>query len=260
LKDLDEKKLPSFQQGLAVCETMPEVAYISITSTVTGKKGEIEEIYSIYKTLNAGANWEPVFLSSTPSGYITKNFEGSWMEQSYDPGWGGSPINLGVAPGNPDICYAGDNGRGYKTVDGGKTWKQVYSQNRPDSSYSNTGLNVTTCYGINFDPFDKDHFFICYTDIGLFHTFNGGKSWFQSVKGLPREWVNTCYSVEFDRRSREKSGPRGPMRMTFPVRRCLGVGDSPILKEELLFQMMMAAPGIKVLPACRTILSVPVFF
>src|SRR5678816_2529540 len=29
LKDLDEKKLPSFQQGLAVCETMPEVAYIS---------------------------------------------------------------------------------------------------------------------------------------------------------------------------------------------------------------------------------------
>ena len=198
LKDLDEKKLPSFQQGLAVCETMPEVAYISITSPVTGKDGKIEEIYSIYKTLNAGVNWEPVFLSSTPGGYITKNFEGSWMEQSYDPGWGGSPINLGVAPGNPDICYAGDNGRGYKTVDGGKTWKQVYSQNQPDSSYSNTGLNVTTCYGINFDPFDKDHFFICYTDIGLFHTFNGGKSWFQSVKGLPREWVNTCYSVEFD--------------------------------------------------------------
>jgi len=66
----------------------------------------IEEIYSIYKTLNAGANWEPVFLSSTPGGYITKNFEGSWMEQSYDPGWGGSPINLGVAPGNPKNCFA----------------------------------------------------------------------------------------------------------------------------------------------------------
>jgi len=198
LNEIAENKVPSFQQGLAVCETKPEVAYISITNPIANKEGVIEEIYSIYKTLNAGANWEPVFLSSTPGGYITKNFEGSWMEQSYDPGWGGSPINLGVAPGNPDVCYAGDNGRGYKTEDGGKTWKQVYSKNQPDSSYSNTGLNVTTCYGIHFDPFDKNHFFICYTDIGLFHTFNGGKSWFQSVKGLPREWVNTCYSIEFD--------------------------------------------------------------
>ena len=36
------------------------------------------------------------------------------------PGWGGSPIDLAVAPKNPDICYAGDNGRGYKTTDGGK--------------------------------------------------------------------------------------------------------------------------------------------
>ncbi len=198
LKGLAENKSPSFQQGLAVCETKPGVAYISTVNPINNKGGVIEEIYSIYKTSNAGASWEPVFLSSTPGGYITKNFEGSWMEQSYDPGWGGSPINLGVAPGNPEICYAGDNGRGYKTVDGGKTWKQVYSQNQADGSYSNTGLNVTTCYGIHFDPFDKNHFFICYTDIGLFHTFNGGKSWFQSVKGLPREWVNTCYSVEFD--------------------------------------------------------------
>jgi photosystem II stability/assembly factor-like uncharacterized protein len=204
LKGIAEDKVPSFQEGLAVCETKPEVAYISITNPATKNAGNIEDIYSIYKTLDAGTTWVPVLLSSTPGGYITKNFEGSWMEQSYDPGWGGSPINLGVAPGNPDICYAGDNGRGYKTTDGGKTWKQVYSQTQPDSSYSNTGLNVTTCYGVHFDPFDNDHFFICYTDIGLFHTFNSGKSWLHSVKGLPREWVNTCYSIEFDPKVRGK--------------------------------------------------------
>jgi hypothetical protein len=107
------------------------------------------------------------------------------MEESFDPGWGGSPIDLGVAPGNPDICYAGDNGRGYKTTDGGKTWKQVYSHNLEDGSYASGGLDVTTCYGVHFDPFDKEHFFICYTDMGLFHTFNGGDSWFHSITDVP---------------------------------------------------------------------------
>jgi hypothetical protein len=59
-------------------------------------------------------------------------------------------------------------------------------------------LDVTTCYGIHFDPFDKNHFFICYTDIGLFNTFSGGNSWLHSINGIPGNWQNTCYEVEFD--------------------------------------------------------------
>lgn len=191
-------KVPAFRDGFAVCESVPEVAYISLVNPVSRSGGEIVDIYSIYKTIDAGVNWKPVLLSSTPDGYITKNFEGSWMEKSFDPGWGGNPIDLGVAPGNPDLCFAGDNGRGYKTSDGGKTWKQVYSHNNPDGSYSSSGLDVTTCYGVHFDPFDREHFFICYTDMGLFHTFNGGKSWYHAITGIPGEWVNTCYQVAFD--------------------------------------------------------------
>ena len=90
------------------------------------------------------------------------------MEKSYDPGWGGSPIDMGVAPANPD------------------------------GSFTSNGLDVTTCYGIHFDPFDKSHFFISYTDIGLFHTFSGGRSWIHSISDIPGSWQNTCYDVEFD--------------------------------------------------------------
>ncbi len=198
LKGIPPDKLPSFHRGLAVCESIPEVAYISMTNSIIQEDGVIEKIYSIFKTSNAGESWEAVLLSSTPRGYITKNFEGSWIDDSYDPGWGGSPYNLGVAPGNPDVCYAGDDGRCYKTIDGGKTWKQVYSHNNPDSSYTSGGLNVTTCYGVHFDPFNKSHFFVTYTDIGLFHTFDFGKSWIHSLKGIPKDWENTCYWLEFD--------------------------------------------------------------
>ena len=194
-----EGSMPSFRKGLGVCERQPETAYISVISPEKNQNnGELEYIYCIYKTTNAGKSWLPVFRSSTPGGYLSDNFAGSWMEESFDPGWGGAPIDLGVAPGNPDVCFAGDNGRGYKTLDGGKTWQQTYSHNMSDGSYANGGLNVTTCYGVHFDPFDKDHFFICYTDMGLFHTFNSGESWFHALTNIPRNWQNTCYDLKFD--------------------------------------------------------------
>ncbi|SCD21830.1 Hypothetical protein PSM36_3041 [Proteiniphilum saccharofermentans] len=203
-KSIADGTVPIFREGLAVCETQPKIAYISFTSSEKNRNGEIEQIYNIYKTINSGKEWEPVLKASTSGGYITNNFEGSWMEESFDPGWGGAALNLGVAPKNPDICFAGDNGRAYKTIDGGKNWKQTYSHNQPDGSYSSGGLNVTTCYGVHFDPFDSEHYFICYTDIGLFHTYNRGESWFHSLTNIPHSWQNTCYDLKFDPEIKDK--------------------------------------------------------
>jgi photosystem II stability/assembly factor-like uncharacterized protein len=105
---------------------------------------------------------------------------------------------MSVAPSDPNICFGGDNGRAYGTTDGGKTWNEVYSHNNPDNSVTSSGLNVTTCYGVHFDPFDREHVFISYTDIGLFQSYDGGKSWFHAITGIPDPWVNTCYWLEFD--------------------------------------------------------------
>jgi hypothetical protein len=85
-----------------------------------------------------------------------------------------------------------------KTTDGGKTWNEVYSIEQPDGSYISRGLDVTTAYGVHFDPFDSSHIAISYTDIGYHHSFNGGKSWTRSTEGVPPEWINTCYWIVFD--------------------------------------------------------------
>jgi photosystem II stability/assembly factor-like uncharacterized protein len=188
---------PHVLHAVGVCGTRPEVAYVSMVSTTRGADGKMHGRYEIYKTINAGQNWSPVY-SATDQEVLSKNFSGSWLNRVYGPGWGGDVLTLGVAPTDPDICYATDYGQMYKTTDGGKTWNDVCSENHPDGSVSSAGLDLTGCYGIAFDPFDKSHLIISYIDIGLFHSFDGGKSWRHLVEGIPAKWVNTCYSIRFD--------------------------------------------------------------
>jgi photosystem II stability/assembly factor-like uncharacterized protein len=66
------------------------------------------------------------------------------------------------------------------------------------SRWVSTGLDVTNAYGYHFDPFDHHRQFISTTDIGLFRSEDGGQSWISSTRGVPKEWMNTTYWIEFD--------------------------------------------------------------
>src|SRR5947209_20080491 len=90
-----------------------------------------------------------------------------------------------------------------RTTDGGINWHAVYSRKAGKTGWTSTGLDVTTSYGYHFDPFDHNRQFISTTDIGLFRSEDGGKSWLSSTKGVPAEWTNTTYWVEFDPKIRE---------------------------------------------------------
>lgn len=196
LKNRKGKRPPLFRT-LGVCENNPEVVYLSVTNLAPGPDAKVNDRYEIYKTINSGQSWTTVY-SANDIEVLSKNFNDSWLNQKYGPGWGGDVLTFGVAPTNPDICYATDYGQMYKTSNGGKTWNQVCSTNNPDGSVTSTGLDLTCCYGVIFDPFDKNHLIVSYIDIGLFHSFDGGKTWKQSASGIPDNWVNTCYHVTFD--------------------------------------------------------------
>ena len=139
------------------------------------------------------------------------NHELGWIERNYFGRYsgigpkGGTPLGLGVAPKNPDLCYSTDLACAYKTVDGGKIWSQIYEDMLPDGSYTTRGCDVTTCYGVHFDPHDKEHIVISYTDIGLMHSKNGGKGWLHSMENIPAYYGNTCYWMVFDPDIKDKS-------------------------------------------------------
>jgi len=182
-------------QTVAACPTRPDVAYVSYKGqrVVPDRK---ERYLGVAKTTDRGRTWQLVWADAAKPG---PNMKDAWMNDRFGPEWGENPFHIDVARDNPGIAYATDFGRTMRTTDGGKTWVGVYSKQMPDGGWTTTGLDMTTCYGVHWDPFDSKRVFISYTDIGLFRSENGGTTWTSATAhGVPEPWINTTYWVVFD--------------------------------------------------------------
>ena len=185
-------------EAIATSERHPEAAYVGFRGLQLGEGNE-NLFNGIAKTTDGGSTWKIVFKEST---HEASNLTGSWIEkrarQGSDDIWFDTPYSLGVAPANPDVAYAADLFRTYRTLDGGVTWLEVNSRRVRDDSWTSRGLDVTTNYGIQFDPFDSQHIFMDNTDMGLFQSTDGGKSWQTTSEGVPDDWRNTTYWLALD--------------------------------------------------------------
>jgi len=175
-------------------------AYLGFEGLRTGS-GRAGLFNGVAKTTDAGRHWTLVHSESNQPDPRMKN---SWIEKfvmdnpSQENVWFDAPYSLGVAPSDPDVVYATDLFRTYHSTDGGRTWQQVNSVRAADECWTTRGLDVTTSYGVQFDPFDARHMFIDYTDIGLFQSTNGGECWTVASAGVPARWRNTAYWLAFD--------------------------------------------------------------
>ncbi|HSU58645.1 MAG TPA: hypothetical protein VLI55_04970 [Bryobacteraceae bacterium] len=193
-KSWQQSRLPGESASVRAVATSlrhPEIAYLSYHHlNLHGKRW-----FGVAKTEDAGSTWKLVWQESETA---APNIHDAWITARLGPAWAENPLMLGVADQNPNLCYGTDFGRTMQTVDGGANWKAVYSREVSSGMWTTTGLDVTTNYGIHFDPFDTNRQFITYTDIGLFRSEDGGKSWVSSTHGVPRKWLNTTYWVVFD--------------------------------------------------------------
>jgi photosystem II stability/assembly factor-like uncharacterized protein len=185
-------------EAIAASEEHATTAYVGFRNLQLGA-GRANRYNGIAKTVDGGKSWKIVHQESNKP---STNLTGSWIEERAPQGghdiWFDAPYSLGVAPTNPDICYATDLFRTYRTLDGGKTWEEVNSVKVAADRWTTRGLDVTTNYGVHFDPFDRRHVFIDYTDIGAFQSYDGGASWQTATVGVPERWRNTTYWLAFD--------------------------------------------------------------
>ncbi len=182
---------------LAASEGHGESAYLSCSSYFGEVDGQIQRQFGTLRTDDCGGTWRWVFRG-TAAKLLNTDYDGGWVMEEYGPEWGEYPLSIGVSPSNPDVCYASDFGCTYRTLDGGKSWRQVYTEQVGDHAWRSRGLDVTNCYGVVFDPFDLKHVYIPYTDVGAFNSFDGGATWVHATTGIPREWINGCYWAVFD--------------------------------------------------------------
>jgi len=178
-------------RAIATSSRHPKTAYVSYHHLNLDAK----TWFGVAKTEDGGSTWKLVWKENEAA---APNIHDAWITARFGAGWAENPLMLGVADQNPNLCYGTDFGRTMRTVDGGAKWTAVYSREVSHGTWTTTGLNVTTNYGIHFDPFDTNRQFITYTDIGLFRSEDGGKSWASSTNGVPRKWWNTTYWVAFD--------------------------------------------------------------
>ncbi|MBW7997620.1 MAG: hypothetical protein FVQ81_13790 [Candidatus Glassbacteria bacterium] len=170
----------------------------------TNPRGNVGHWYGIFKTTDAGESWAWVQKAGGGSsdytvrdGYKAENVDDSWVREAF-AGEYVRAICTGVFPSDPSIAAFTDWYRVMKTTDGGCNWQALYSETLPDGSIRSRGMDVTTIYGVHFDPFDPAHIAVSYTDIAYWHSFDSGRSWRRSVEGVPPRWDNTCYWMEFD--------------------------------------------------------------
>jgi len=185
---------PEFR-SIAICYNHPEAIYISYANLKISKDSVCN---GVAKSMDYGKTWTLVWkdVDNIPS----LNRESGWLDERFGPSWGENPFHMKVADHDPNICYATDFGRTLKTIDGGTTWQQVYTNKVQGGGWKSRGLQVTTGYMLAFDPFDSLHVFMADTDTGLMESFDGGLSWSSATKdnGVPRRWVNSTYWLVFD--------------------------------------------------------------
>ena len=195
-----ESKLPGGAARLRAVATSAhhgDVAYLSYSHLGSSRS------YGIAKTTDAGRSWSLVWKETGEES--AANIHDNWISARLGPSWGENPLNLAVAAGDPNLCIETDMGRTLRTRDGGKAWEGVYSRRLDDQSNTTTGLDVTTNYGVHFDPFDRERLFITYTDIGMFRSEDGGKGWVSATETVPRAWTNTTYWMVFDPKVRGRA-------------------------------------------------------
>lgn len=188
-------------RAIATSLRHPETAYVSYKDMSEGMqllnalRRHKQTWFGVAKTSDAGKTWQLVWKeSSTPAA----NVHDAWISERFGPGWAENPLEMGVADQDPNLAYGTDFGRNMQTTDGGANWTALYSRRVPGGEWTSTGLDVTTNYGVFWDPFDSKREFIAYTDIGLFRSEDAGKSWQSSTSGVPKDWLNTTYWMVFD--------------------------------------------------------------
>jgi len=175
---------------LAMSPTNTKVVSVSSFRRAAGP----DHAATVYRSADGGASWQKILIG-VPD-WPGSNVEPDWMTAEMSWWWGGTACGFACNPNNPDDLVFTDAGRAIRTTNGGKKWTPISSRRIGTDNWDGRGLEVTTCYQVVFDPFDRMRTYIAYTDFGLTRSLDRGKTWIYAARKVP--WGNSCYELAVD--------------------------------------------------------------
>jgi photosystem II stability/assembly factor-like uncharacterized protein len=178
-------EMTSWPDRLAVHPQNPDVLYVGDASWVSA---------GVYRSRDGGASWRRVTDLQSPS-----------MQPGWITFWGPSVTGLALDSRAPGTLYFSTSGQLYRSADGGDHWAAVYTKpapaprdapEAPGGWWSTTGLEVTCLNDVIIHPRHPDRLFLCYFDIGLLQSFDGGRSFTRTVKGM--HYDGNTFTIAFD--------------------------------------------------------------
>ena len=129
--------------------------------------------------------------------------ERTWQTVNLGWGWGGDAHQVNVCPTDPNVVALAEDGRTWRSNDGGTNWFCCNSEETSNGSnwWRSVGFEVTTCYKYVVDPRDPNRHYICYTDIGFARSEDAGATWrwaAANTSGGRFAYSNTFYEIACD--------------------------------------------------------------
>lgn len=183
----------------------PKIVYAFNTSTGVPPPHNA----SVYRSDDAGQTWRSIFQHDPR--WKPCNVEPDYIVAANHQAYSSAPLGVAINANNPDEVLNIQEGPGFVTQDGGKTWTCVHTHLAPGSEIADhaaswlcNGLVVTTTWNFYIDPFEPDRRYICYTDLGFARSLDRGKTWQWWARPGRAPWENTCYELAFDPQTKGK--------------------------------------------------------
>lgn len=163
----------------------PEIVYAGDCAWVSA---------GVYRTADGGASWK-----------IVTEPRSDRMDYGWISMWGPSVTGLAIDPNMPGTLYFSTCGHIFRTQDSGVRWHTAYTAKaaRPAGAtesksgwWTSTGLETTCLNSVTVHPRDANRLYVGYYDIGLLQSFDGGRSFTQTVIGMTHQ--GNTFAVAFD--------------------------------------------------------------
>ena len=188
-------EVPQYAFALTT-DTAPQRAYVFCAGTSYMPPDHC----TVYRTDDGGATWRAVLFSDPR--FTRFNTDADRLTLGLGQRYQDVPFTMAICPTNPDVVMMAASGYLFRTDNGGTSWRSCHAgimRGNPagkNTAWANNGLVVTTTWNYHIDPHAPRRHYICYTDIGLARSLDGGATWIWQGHALP--WRNTTYELAFD--------------------------------------------------------------